>query len=168
MIPDAWKHATVRPIFKNRGTADDPLYYRPVSLLPAQAGESDRIQSSSLLQHLVQQNLISPQQFGFIPGKSTAMQLVYLIQRWLQALEKGHNITAIFLGFEKAFDRVWHHGLLHKLLTCSIHEHHLDIQLPNKHADKSPSRLETPFLNIIPPCTTRIAFGPNTFHCVHQ
>ena len=50
------------------------------------------------------------------------MQLVYLIHRWLQALqlEKGHNITAVFLDFKKAFDRVWHHGLLHKLLTCGI------------------------------------------------
>ena len=48
------------------------------------------------------------------------MQLVYLIHRWLQALEKGHHITAVFLDFKKAFDRVWHHGLLHKLLTCSI------------------------------------------------
>ena len=48
------------------------------------------------------------------------MQLVYLIHRWLQALEKGHNVTAIFLDFKKAFDRVCHHGLLHKLLTCGI------------------------------------------------
>ena len=80
----------------------------------------DRIQSSCLLQHLVQHNLISPHQFGFIPGKSTTLQLVYLIHRWLQALEKGHNITAVFLDFKKAFDRVWHHGLLHKLLTCGI------------------------------------------------
>ena len=80
----------------------------------------DRIQSSCLLQHLVQHNLISPHQFGFIPGKSTTMQLVYLIHRWLQALEKGHNITAVFLDFKKAFDRVWHHGLLHKLLACGI------------------------------------------------
>ena len=47
------------------------------------------------------------------------MQLVYLIHRWLQALEKGDNITAVFLDLKKA-DRVWHHGLLHKLLTCDI------------------------------------------------
>ena len=77
----------------------------------------DRIQSSCLLQHLVQYNLISPHQFGFIPGKSTT---IYLIHRWLQALEIGHNITAVFLDFKKAFDRVWHHGLLHKLLICGI------------------------------------------------
>ena len=99
----------------------------PLKLLPGFAspcnGEIkvlDRIQSSCLLQHLVQHNLISPHQFGFIPGKSTTMQLVYLIHRWLQALEKGHNITAVFLDFKKAFDRVWHHGLLHKLSACGI------------------------------------------------
>ena len=49
------------------------------------------------------------------------MQLLYLISRWLQALEKGHNITPIFLNFKNSFKcRVWHHGLLHKLLTCGI------------------------------------------------
>ena len=70
VFPDAWKRATVTPIFKNRGTAGDPSNYRPVSLLPAMGKVLDRIQSSCLLQHLVQHNLISPHQFGFIPGKS--------------------------------------------------------------------------------------------------
>ena len=88
VFPDAWKRATVTPIFKNRGTAGDPSNYRPVSLLPAMGKVLDRIQSSCLLQRLVRHNLISPHQFGFIPGKSTTMQLVYLIHRWLQALEK--------------------------------------------------------------------------------
>ena len=123
VFPDAWKRATVTPIFKNRGTAGDPSNYRPVSLLPAMGKVLDRIQSSCLLQHLVQHNLISPHQFGFIPGKSTTLQLVYLFYRWLQALEKGHNIAAVFLDFKKAFDSVWHHGLLHKLLTCGISPH---------------------------------------------
>ena len=116
-VPRRLEHATVTPIFKNRGTAGDPSNYRPVSLLPAVGKVLDRIQSSCLLQHLVQH---SPHQFGFIPGKSTTMQLIYLIHRWLQALEKGHKITAVFLDFKKAFDHVWHHGLLHKLLTCGI------------------------------------------------
>ena len=51
-----------------------------------------------------------------------ALGLDCIFHRWLQALEKGHNITAVFriLDFKKAFDRVWHHGLLHKLLTCGI------------------------------------------------
>ena len=60
VFPDAWKHATVTPIFKNRGTAGDPSNYRPVSVPPALGKVLDSIQSSCLLQHLVQHNLISP------------------------------------------------------------------------------------------------------------
>ena len=75
---------------------------------------------TSLLKHLVDQQLISPHQFGFIPGKSTSMQLLYLTEKWYRALERGKNVTAVFLDFQKAFDRVWHHGLLHQLTALGI------------------------------------------------
>ena len=108
------------PLYKNRGKAEDPSNYRPVSLLPALGKALDKIQSQRLLKHLVDQQLISPHQFGFIPGKSTTMQLLYLTEKWYRALERGKNVTAVFLDFQKAFDRVWHHGLLHQLTTLGI------------------------------------------------
>ena len=114
VFPAVWKQATVIPLYKNRGKAEDPSNYRPVSLLPALGKALDKIQSQRLLKHLVDQQLISPpHQFGFIPGKSTTMQLLYLTEKWYRALERGKNVTAVFLDFQKAFDRVWHHGLLH-------------------------------------------------------
>ena len=74
VFPAVWKQATVIPLYKNRGKAEDPSNYRPVSLLPALGKALDKIQSQRLLKHLVDQQLISPHQFGFIPGKSTTMQ----------------------------------------------------------------------------------------------
>ena len=117
-----WKQANVVPLFKNRGKAEDPTNYRPVSLLPALGKALDKIQTTHLLQYLVERKLISPHQFGFMPQKSTTLQLLYLTDRWFRALERGKNITAVFLDFRKAFDRVWHPGLLYQLSTLGISE----------------------------------------------
>ena len=122
IFPAMWKQATVVPLFKNRGKAEDPTNYRPVSLLPALGKALDKIQTTHLLRYLVERKLISPHQFGFMPQKSTTLQLLYLTDRWFRALERGKNITAVFLDFRKAFDRVWHPGLLYQLSTLGISE----------------------------------------------
>ena len=76
VFPAAWKQATVIPLYKNRVKAEYLTNYRPVSLLPALGKALDKIQSQRLLKHLVEKQLISLHQFGFIPGKSTTMQLL--------------------------------------------------------------------------------------------
>ena len=133
VFPAAWKQATVIPLYKNRGKAEDPSNYRPVSLLPALRKALDKIESQRLLKHLVEQQLISLHRFGFIPGKSATLQLFYLTEKWYRALERGKNVTAVFLDYKKAFVRVWHHGLLPQLTYRSWHiatEPHVVNQLP--------------------------------------
>ena len=88
------------PLFKNRGKAEDPTNYRPVSLLPALGKALDKIQTTHLLQYLVGQKLTSPHQFGFMPEESTTLQLLYLTDHWFRALERGKNVSAVFLDFE--------------------------------------------------------------------
>ena len=36
-------------------------------------------------------------------------------------IDRGERVAAMFLDFYKAFDRVWHDGLLHKLGECGLH-----------------------------------------------
>ena len=55
-FPTAWKEAVVVPIFKNRGSPQDPCNYRPVSLLPAIGKVFDEIQSAWLLKYFVKTN----------------------------------------------------------------------------------------------------------------
>ena len=47
-FPDEWKSAVVCPIFKNRGSRNNPSNYRPVSLLSAVGKTMDALQSRSL------------------------------------------------------------------------------------------------------------------------
>ena len=57
-------------------------------------------------------NNLSCLQSGFIPGNSTVNQLTYLYNVFCQALDSGKEVRAIFCDISKAFDRVWHAGLL--------------------------------------------------------
>ena len=40
--------------------------------------------------------------------------------KWINAVESGQVSAAVFLDFQKAFDKVWHKGLLFKLATCGV------------------------------------------------
>ena len=59
-------------------------------------------------------------QSGFIPGDSTVNQLTFLYNTFCQALDSGKEVRAVFCDISKAFDRVWHVGLLHKLKAAGI------------------------------------------------
>ena len=56
----------------------------------------------------------------------SAMQLVYILETWLHSLEDGKGTVAIFMDFYKAFDRVWHTGLLHKLSLLGLNTSSID------------------------------------------
>ena len=65
-------------------------------------------------------NLISNQQFGFIGGRSTVLQLLKVLDRWTEILDEGGEIDAVYLDFMKAFDKVPHKRLLLKLKSYGV------------------------------------------------
>ena len=56
----------------------------------------------------------------FIPGDSTVNQLLFLYNTFCKALDAGKEIRVTFCDISKAFDRVWHAGLIHKLKAAGI------------------------------------------------
>ena len=169
IFPAVMKQATVIPLYKNRGKAEDPTNYRPASLLPAQSKALDKIQSQRPLKHLEDQQLISPHQFGFTPGKSTTLQFLYLTEKWYRALERGKNVSAVFLDLQKALDRVWHHGLLHQLTALGISPRSL-AWLTSYLSDRSITvRVgSTCTQSHLFRCTTGLTRRPDPVHYFHQ
>ena len=56
-----------------------------------------------------------PAQSGFTPKDSAVFQLIDLYDTISKAMDEGKEVRAVFCDISKAFDRVWHHGLLFKL-----------------------------------------------------
>ena len=65
-------------------------------------------------------NLLSLNQSGFRSGDSCINQLLSINHEILNAFDKGYEICEIFLHISKAFDKVWHDGLLFKLRQNGI------------------------------------------------
>ena len=111
-----WKFANVIPIFK-KGDKQLIKNYRPISLLPICGKIFEKIIFNNLYNYLNTNNLITNNQSGFRPGDSTTNQLLYLVNEIHKAFDdpKSLEVRAVFLGISKAFDKVWHDGLLFKL-----------------------------------------------------
>ena len=93
---------------------------RPVSLLNAESKVFERLVFKYLYNHLHENKILTPLQSGFIPGDSTVNQLAFLYNTLCRALDEGKEIRVVFFDIKKAFDRVWHEGLLHKLKACGV------------------------------------------------
>ena len=65
-------------------------------------------------------NYFSNNQFGFIEGKSTALQLLCIMDEWITLLDSGAHVDVIYTDFAKAFDTVPHGRLLTKLKPYNI------------------------------------------------
>ena len=59
-------------------------------------------------------------QSGFRPGVPTVNQLLYFVHQIYCAFEAGKEVRTVFLDISKAFDRVWHAGLLKKLEALGL------------------------------------------------
>ena len=69
---------------------------------------------------IVEHNLLSRHQSGFRQGDSTINQLLYTLHEFSNALDAGKEVTTVFFHISKAFDRVWHKGLLYKIEQMGI------------------------------------------------
>ena len=126
-FPSCWKQAYVVPVFKNSGERSDSRNYRPISLLPIISKVFESLINSSLTRHLESFHLLSDHQYSFRSGRSTADALTVLSERVYRSLNAWNETRAIALDISKAFDKVWHCGLLHKLKSYGISGTFLDL-----------------------------------------
>lgn len=118
-LPKDWKTANISPIFK-KGNKSAVNNYRPVSLTCILCKTMEKLIRETILNHLLQNGIISPHQHGFVPGKSCITQLLESIDDWTSILEEGGSVDIVYMDFQKAFDSVPHKRLLKKLSACGI------------------------------------------------
>ncbi|GBN97724.1 hypothetical protein AVEN_123707-1 [Araneus ventricosus] len=73
-----------------------------------------------LNQFLDDNNIITSEQIGFRRNLSTNQQLVRVTELIQDGFEKSESTGALFLDVAKAFDKIWHDGLLLKLIRLGV------------------------------------------------
>ena len=102
------------PIYK-KGDKSLPSNYRPVSLLRCCGKIFERIIFKHLYNFFIANDLIYKYQSGFLPQHSTTYQLIDIYHQNAKPLITANSHVLFFCDISKAFDRVWHKGLLFKL-----------------------------------------------------
>ena len=119
-IPKSWKSAKIKMIPKKDGMSKDPEKYRPISLTSCLGKLIERLVRARLYSLLEGQNFISKQQSGFRSNKGAGDNLLFFTQKISESINKGKKTVGIFFDISKAFDKVWHVGLLYKLIKLKL------------------------------------------------
>ena len=119
-FPDCWKVSSAVPVFKNVGERSTAKNYCPVSLLSVVNKVFEKLVNNRFVDHLEKCGLFSDFQYGFRSSRSTADLLTVVSDRIVRAFNRSGATRAVALDISKAFDRVWHAGLLHKLKSYGI------------------------------------------------
>jgi hypothetical protein len=112
VLPRQWTESLVVPIYKGDGGATDQAEsYRPISLTSCVVRTMEHLVQVKLIQHISPH--IHDYQYGFRPQHSTHHSIYHLLQSLYRRAEQPKSFTpVVFLDLKKAFDRVWHDGLL--------------------------------------------------------
>ena len=113
-VPTDWKTAYICPVFKggNRQIASN---YRPISLTSIVSKTLEHVVASEMWKHIDEHNIISSNQHGFRKHYNTTTQLLHVTHNALKARDQRDPYHMISFDFSKAFDKVPHNLLIHKL-----------------------------------------------------
>ena len=85
----------------------------------------ERILSDGINYFLYENRLISDAQYGFVKGRSTEVQLLHCTNSRVKAIDNKRFVDTVYIDFAKAFDKVYHAKLLHKLPKYGITKEHI-------------------------------------------
>ena len=115
-FPDIWKIAKIISLPKPRKNHSLPESYRPISLLSSLGKIVEKVILKILNKHLARNNILSQTQFGFRAQHSTVSQLAIVTDHILHNFNLNKHTGMVLIDLEKAFDSVWHNGLIYKLI----------------------------------------------------
>ena len=113
-FPDTWKQANIHPVPK-KGNKSDPNNYRPIAITSILSKTFETLLNKHITNHLDTYNILNDKQYGFRKFRSTADLLIFLTNSIHLSLEGYGETHFTALDISKAFDRVWHAGLLSKI-----------------------------------------------------
>ena len=135
--PDIWKKSNIIPVHTKN---DKRLVnnYRPISLLPVFGKIFEKIVFNKIYKLLLKEKLLNPNQSGFRPSDSCINQLIAITHEIFKAFDCNPplEVRSVFLDISKAFDKVWHEGLIYKIKSMGVSGQLLNLlenYLTNRH-----------------------------------
>ena len=132
--PDIWKKSNIIPVHKKN---DKRLVnnYRSISLLLVFGKIFEKIIFNKFL---LEEKLVNPNQSGFRPSDSCINQLIAITHEIFKAFDCNPplEVRSVFLDISKAFDKVWHEGLIYKVKSMGVSGQLLNLlenYLTNRH-----------------------------------
>lgn len=119
-IPQLFKEAAIVPIFKS-GDKTLASNYRPISLTSILIKVLERIVRKQVFNFLSSMGKLNDSQHGFRNGRSCLSALLNVFDDIMHLVSKDCAVDMIYLDFAKAFDKVDHGILLHKLRSSGIY-----------------------------------------------
>jgi hypothetical protein len=114
-FPKKWKQAKVIAIPKPGKDPTNPGNYRPISLLNSISKVFERVLLYRIQEFTQSNNILPNQQFGFRVKHSTGHQVQRIVNFVRNGLSQKLSTGMLLLDIEKAYDSVWHNGLIHKM-----------------------------------------------------
>lgn len=115
-LPIDWKKPKTIPIGKKDRDLSDPASYRPINLAPNISKVFEVLIKEALEEVCTRKKIIPDNQFGFRYGHSTEHAIGKLLSDVNGHLNNNEIVAACLIDIEKAFDTIWHNGLLYKLI----------------------------------------------------
>ena len=103
-----------------KASSSTPRNYFPISLLSHLGKGLERIVNRWMMHDLESHQVLSPYQFGFRAGRHTVAACHRLIEAIYAAFRCMHQIQAVTLDIQAAYDTVWRAGLLRKLAKAGV------------------------------------------------
>ncbi|GBP95558.1 Probable RNA-directed DNA polymerase from transposon BS [Eumeta japonica] len=119
-FPEVWKEVVIIGIPKPGKPRDLPTSYRPISLLSGLGKLFEKVLESRFSDHLLGNGLIINEQFGFRSNHFCPQQALRLVEHISEGFKCKCKTVAVFFDVAKAFDKVWHAGLIYKLHLLQV------------------------------------------------
>jgi hypothetical protein len=118
--PEFWKLAKIVTLNKLKTGVPRCDQTRPISLLATHSKLFEKIMLERIRHWAESNNLIPDEQSGFRPGCLLPTRVLSIYQEVKNNMAANVPTLAIYVDYQKAYDKVWHKGLLVKLNRKSI------------------------------------------------
>ena len=119
-VPQEWKHSYITMILKTGQDSSLLNSYRPISMTPCIARLFERLILHRLDIFLKINNIIINNQSGFRKNRQTKDNLLFVIQNAQEGFNCDEKTVTVFFDVAAAFDKVWHSGLICKLIELGV------------------------------------------------